>query len=205
MIASITGKLLRKAGDFVILQMGGIGFQIDMAAGMIARLPDLGEEVTVHTHLHVRENELGLFGFSSEEEKNLFVLVQTVSGVGPKLALQVVDTLSPDAFALAILQGDMDRLTAVKGIGKKGAARMILELTDKLKKAGMTLTDQIPAPVLAGDQARPGDTLGESLAALLVLGYSNAEAQDALRRAQPQPDDTVESLLRRALSQLASV
>lgn len=205
MIASLSGKIVRKAGDFIILQQGGIGFQIDMAPGMIAQLPPVGESVTLYTHLHVRENEMGLFGFSSEEEKNLFVLVQTVSGVGPKLALQVVDNLSPDAFALAILQGDVDRLTSVKGIGKKGAARMILELTDKLKKAGMALSPALVSQSAAGDQVQAGDTVGETLAALMVLGYTKAEALDAITRALPQASDTVESLLRRSLSQLAIV
>lgn len=203
MIASIRGKLLRKAEDFVILEQGGLGFHIDMAAGMVARLPAVGETLTVFTHLHVRENEMGLFGFTSEEEKNLFALVQTVSGVGPKLALQIVDSLTPEAFALAILQGDVDCLTSVKGIGRKGAARMILELTDKLKKAGFELA---PATVLTGEeQIEAGDTVAEVRAALLVLGYSVGEAVDAIRRAGPEADDSVESLLRRALSLLALV
>lgn len=203
MIASIKGKLLRKAEDFVILEQGGLGFHIEMAPGMIARLPAVGEGLTVFTHLHVRENEMGLFGFTNEEEKNLFALVQTVSGVGPKLALQIVDSLTPEAFALAILQSDVDRLTSVKGIGKKGAARMILELTDKLKKSGFELT---PAAVVAGAEGiEAGDTVGEVRAALLVLGYSVGEAVDAIRRAGPEATDTVESLLRRSLSQLALV
>ncbi len=203
MIASIKGKLLRKAEDFVILEQGGLGFHIEMPPGMIARLPAVGEGLTVFTHLHVRENEMGLFGFTNEEEKNLFALVQTVSGVGPKLALQIVDSLTPEAFALAILQSDVDRLTSVKGIGKKGAARMILELTDKLKKSGFELT---PAAVVAGAEGiEAGDTVGEVRAALLVLGYSVGEAVDAIRRAGPEATDTVESLLRRSLSQLALV
>lgn len=206
MIASISGRIVRKAGDFLILEQGEIGFHIDMAPGMIATLPPVGETVTIHTSLHVRENEMGLFGFCTEEEKNLFTLVQTVSGVGPKLALQVVDTLSPDAFALAILQSDTERLTKVKGIGKKGAARMILELTDKLKKSGLKMTEFSTTQQEEGlrhDVA--GDIMSETLAALMVLGYSNAEAIDALRRAGTQENDTVESLLRRALGQLAVI
>lgn len=205
MIASITGKLVKKTDSHVILQQGGIGFQLDMAPGMIARLPQAGETVTLHTHLHVRENELGLFGFSSEEEKHLFTLVQTVSGVGPKLALQVVDSLSPDAFALAILQGDLDRLTQVKGIGKKGAARMVLELTDKLKKTGLDMSAEPLSAASRQDGPEAGDTVGECLAALLVLGYSKAEALEAIRRAGPEEGDRVETLLRRALAQLAIV
>lgn len=204
MIASITGQIVKKAEEFIVVEQGGIGFQIEMAPGLIASLPPPGQTVTIHTHLHVRENEMGLFGFSNEEEKKLFLLVQTVSGVGPKLALQVVGTLTPDAFALAILQSDVDRLTRVKGIGKKGAARMILELTDKLKKTGMEVAQ---AGQLHGSAAASpaGGIAGETVAALLVLGYSNAEALDAVRRAAPGEDDTVESLLRRALSQMATV
>lgn len=206
MIASITGRIVRKAFDFLILEQGGIGFHIDMAPGMIGLLPASGENVTIHTVLHVRENEMALFGFRTEEEKNLFSLVQTVSGVGPKLALQVVDSLSPDAFALAILQSDTDRLTQVKGIGKKGAARMILELTDKLKKSGLKMTELGATPQGEGaPAAAAGDIVNETVAALMVLGYSNAEAMDALRRAGTEEQDTVESLLRRALGQLALI
>ena len=204
MIASITGRIVKKAEEFIILEQGGIGFQIEMAPGLIASLPPAGQTVTLHTHLHVRENEMGLFGFFNEEEKNLFILVQTVSGVGPKLALQVVGTLSPDAFALAILQGDADRLTRVKGIGKKGAARMSLELTDKLKKTGVEISEtrQLPG---APPASQAGGIAGETVAALMVLGYSNAEALDAVRRAGHDESDTVESLLRRALSRMAAV
>ncbi|HZK29069.1 MAG TPA: Holliday junction branch migration protein RuvA [Clostridia bacterium] len=202
MIANITGRIARKAGEFIILEQGGIGFHIEMAPTAIVSLPAVGETATIHTHLHVRENELGLFGFANEEEKNLFSLLQSVSGVGPKLALQVVGTLTPEVFALAILQGDVEHLTRVKGIGKKSAARMILELTDKLKKTGMAL------PVT--DSAQGGHpfteamgTVDETVAALTVLGYSGAEARDAIQRATPKESDTVESLLRRSLSQLA--
>ncbi len=126
--------------------------------------------------------------------------------MGPKLALQVVDALSPDAFALAILQSDTARLTQVKGIGKKSAARMILELTDKLKKSGLKMAEFSATQQEEGlrhDVA--GDIMGETLAALMVLGYSNAEAIDALRRAGTEENDTVESLLRRALGQLAVI
>ena len=201
MIASLSGKITRKAEEFIILEQGGMGFQIDMAPVKIAGLPPLGQNVTLLTHLHVRENEMSLFGFTSEEEKNLFLLVQTVSGVGPRLALQIVGSLTPDAFALAILQEDTDQLTQVKGIGKKGAARMILELTDKLKKTGVSLT---PAAQEAGTlAAAPAAGLGgETLAALMVLGYSREEAVNALRLAGSREDDKVEDLLRRALSQM---
>ncbi|NLA95583.1 MAG: Holliday junction branch migration protein RuvA [Clostridiaceae bacterium] len=204
MIASITGRITKKAEEYILLEQGGVGFQIEMAPGLIASLPSVGQTVTIHTHLHVRENEMGLFGFSNEEEKNLFILVQTVSGVGPKLALQVVGTLTPEAFALAILQSDVDRLTRVKGIGKKGAARMSLELTDKLKKSGVEVPQTVPLHGSAPPSPAAG-IAGETVAALMVLGYSNAEALDAVRRAAIEESDTVESLLRRALSQMAMV
>ncbi len=202
MIASIQGRIVRKSEEFVIIEQGGIGFRLDVAPRTAASLPPAGEAAKLFTFLHVRENELGLFGFATEEEKNLFELVQTVSGVGPRLALQVVDTLTPDAFALAILQNDTAQLTRIKGIGKKGAARMVLELTDKLKKAGVAVSGgdgAISAPV----QDAGGSCAEEVLAALMVLGYSSPEARDAIKRANPGAGDSVESLLRRALGQLA--
>ncbi len=202
MIASIQGRIVRKSDEFVIIEQGGIGFRLDVAPRTVASLPLAGEMAKLYTYLHVRENELGLFGFATEEEKNLFELLQTVSGVGPRLALQVVDTLTPDAFALAILQNDIDQLTQVKGIGKKGAARMVLELTDKLKKSGVSITD-VAVVKATPTQDIGGSHVDEVLAALMVLGYSASEARDAVKRANPDQDDTVESLLRRALGQLA--
>ena len=201
MIASIQGRLVRKTEEHVILEQGGIGYLLDVAPSAIASLPPVGETVKLYAYLHVRENEIGLFGFTTEDQKNLFELLQTVSGVGPRLALQVVDTLTPDAFALAILQNDIDKLTQVKGIGKKGAARMVLELTDKLKKSAIAIPEFAAKTVHA--QGAGDHEVGEVIAALLVLGYSSSEARDAVKRANPCEEDTVETLLRRALGQLA--
>ncbi len=203
MIASIKGRIVRKGTQQIVLEQSGIGFLIEMPARMVASLPPSGEECTVYTFLHVRENELALFGFQAEEEKKLFELVQTVSGIGPKLALQIVDAVSPGEFALAILQEDVQRLTAIRGVGKKGAARMILELKDKLKKSGVPITreDLSATPTLS-----PGSgIIEEAGVALAVLGYSRAEADEAIRRANPESGDTVETLLKRALKHLAIV
>ncbi len=203
MIASIQGRIVRKSEEHVIIEQGGIGYRLDIAPSAVSSLPPAGETVTLYTYLHVRENEIGLFGFTTEDQKNLFELLQTVSGVGPRLALQVVDTLSPDAFALAILQNDIDKLTQVKGIGKKGAARMVLELTDKLKKSAIAVPDIVAKAAPAEGAAE--NEVSEVIAALMVLGYSSSEAHDAVKRARPVEEDTVETLLRRALGQLAIV
>ncbi|HHX19827.1 MAG TPA: Holliday junction branch migration protein RuvA [Clostridiaceae bacterium] len=203
MIASIQGRIVRKSEEHVIIEQGGIGYRLDIAPSAVSSLPPAGETVKLYTYLHVRENEIGLFGFTTEDQKNLFELLQTVSGVGPRLALQVVDTLSPDAFALAILQNDIDKLTQVKGIGKKGAARMVLELTDKLKKSAIAVPDIVAKAAPAEGAAE--NEVSEVIAALMVLGYSSSEAHDAVKRARPVEEDTVETLLRRALGQLAIV
>ncbi len=203
MIASIQGRIVRKSEEHVIIEQGGIGYRLDIAPSAVSSLPPAGEMVKLYTYLHVRENEIGLFGFTTEDQKNLFELLQTVSGVGPRLAMQVVDTLSPDAFALAILQNDIDKLTQVKGIGKKGAARMVLELTDKLKKSAIAVPDIVAKAAPA--EGAVEDEVSEVIAALLVLGYSSSEAHDAVKRARPVEEDTVETLLRRALGQLAIV
>lgn len=203
MIASIQGRIVRKSEEHVIIEQGGIGYRLDIAPSAVSSLPPAGETVKLYTYLHVRENEIGLFGFTTEDQKNLFELLQTVSGVGPRLAMQVVDTLSPDAFALAILQNDIEKLTQVKGIGKKGAARMVLELTDKLKKSAIAVPDIVAKAAPA--EGAVEDEVSEVIAALLVLGYSSSEAHDAVKRARPVEEDTVETLLRRALGQLAIV
>lgn len=143
MIAMLTGRIAAKSTTHVVLDVGGVGFSVAMSTASIATLPAEGDEVTVHTHLHVREDELALFGFESAEEKGLFEQLITVSGVGPKVALSVLSSLSPAAFADAVATEDVARLSTVPGIGRKTAQRMILDLKDRLSLTG------VAAPVTA--------------------------------------------------------
>lgn len=200
MIARVNGTLLQRKNDSVVVNLSGLGLRIESAPRIIAQLPATGEEVALYTHMHVRENELTLFGFNLEEEMHLFSLLITVSGIGPKIALQILEALDPSSFALAVLQGDVKSLTQAKGIGKKGAERIILELKDKVAKAGFTVESEFLA---RPDQLTSTGAVSDAINALVVLGYSSKEAEAALRNLSVSEEDDVESLLRKALRKLS--
>lgn len=204
MYAYIRGKVVTKALDSVVIDNQGIGYRLLASTALIDRFGAVGDETTAFTHLYVREDTFALYGFPSPEDVKLFELLLTVSGIGPKVASTVVGSVSPSQFALAVITGDTKTLTNVRGIGKKGAERMILELKDKLKgsawgpdsSAGLGTTDLVPA---GGSLQGPQH---EAISALLVLGYSNIEASRAME-AVYSPERSVEELIRLALRQLA--
>jgi Holliday junction DNA helicase RuvA len=200
MIARVSGKLLQRKNDSVVINLYGLGLRIESAPRIIAQLPAAGEEVTLYTHLHVRENELTLFGFNLEEEMHLFSLLITVSGIGPKTALQILEALDPGSFALAVLQGDVTSLTQAKGIGKKGAERIILELKDKVAKSEFAAEAEFLA---RPDQFAASSAVKDAVNALVVLGYSAKESETAIKSLSVTEDDDVESLLRKALRKLS--
>ena len=209
MYAYIRGRVMSKALDCLVLDNHGIGYRLLASPGVLERFPSVGEEATAHTHLYVREDTLALYGFPSPEDVGLFELLLTVSGIGPKVASLVVGSVSPSEFALAVITGDTKTLTNVKGIGKKGAERMILELKDKLKG-----TDWGGESALVGGKlgvsglGAVGGAVGavgpqnEAISALVVLGYSGVEASKAVA-AVFTPEKPVEELIRLALRQLA--
>lgn len=177
MIASLSGTLAATGKGFVVIQVGGVGFQVFVPTTLLDGQPDLGQEIQLFTHLHVRENELTLFGLSSEEELALFCLLQTVSGVGPKAALSILSTLPPDRLRMALAEEDAATLSRVPGIGLKTAKKLVFDLKDKV------------AAEMPGAGPRPG--LSEAdidvIAALTGLGYSVAEAQEAIRSLPREP------------------
>jgi holliday junction DNA helicase RuvA len=189
-IAFLTGRVAGKAPTYALLDVGGVGYRLLMSTRSLAALPAEGDTVTVHTYLHVREDELTLYGFESEEERSLFERLISISGVGPKVALGVLSSLQPDALRSAIAHEDVALLSSVPGVGKKTAQRLILELKDKLDLPDL------------GAGAGRGEQLAASEArdALLSMGFSPAEAAAALRDAQPGA--TAEQLLRAALKAL---
>jgi Holliday junction DNA helicase RuvA len=193
-IAQISGILLDKAFTRVVIETSGIGFEISVPLSTFDRLPRAGEAVTLHTVLHVREDAMQLFGFHSLEERALFqLLIQTVSGVGPKLALNVLSSMSPGVFAAAVQTGDVKRLTQINGIGKRSAERLVVELKDKL--------DDV-APSIGGNAAAPtgGD---DAVAALVTLGFKQDSARKAVASLlSDNPDAGTDDLIRLALAAL---
>jgi len=186
-IAFLTGRVAGKAPACALLDVGGVGYRLLMSTRSLAALPAEGDEVTVHTYLHVREDELTLYGFESEDERTLFEKLIGVSGVGPKVALAVLSSIAPDALRTAIARDDVTLLSSVPGVGKKTAQRLILELKDKLD-----------TPDLGDAAGRSGSpAAAEARDALLSMGFSPAEAAAALRDADPAA--STEQLLKAAL------
>ena len=165
----------KKAADYCVIQVGGVGFRIFTDARTSASL-ETGEEVTVYTYLQVKEDDLSLFGFSSQEELTIFELLLSVNGVGPKMALAVLSAMTPSAFSIAVAKGDFKAITAGKGVGPKLAQRIVLELKDKLR-ADIPSVDENEEnlPPLADD------ILQEAIAALVVLGYRSSDAAKAAK------------------------
>ena len=189
MIASVTGRLETRADNHVILSVGGVGLRVFVPTVHLDTWSRPGQEVTLYTHLHVRESELTLYGFADADERSLFEMLISVSGVGPKLALSVLSSLSGDSFRTAIAHGRTEMLSRVPGIGDKTARRLIFHLQDKIALR----TGSAAAPMLT-------DTDAEVIAALTGLGYRLVEAQAAVQ-SLPRDDGTpVGERLRQALA-----
>ena len=202
MIGAVSGILVETYPDGALVDVAGVGYRVHSPVSVVSRLPSPGRKLRLYTHLHVREDALTLYGFTTAEERDLFEILIGVNGIGPKGGLAVLSVYAPDALRRAILGEDVDALTLIPGVGKKTASRMILELKEKIG-AG----DAIPA--LAGTTAVVREALGEVRAALLQLGYSTTEAREAIERVAAAKAETngngaatVEALLKSALKEL---
>ncbi|MCO8276928.1 Holliday junction branch migration protein RuvA [Actinoplanes sp. TRM 88003] len=193
MIASVRGVVAAIAPDSAVIEVGGVGLQVQCAPGTLANLK-AGAEARLATSMVVREDSLTLYGFADDDEKHLFELLQTASGVGPRLAQAVLAVHQPETVRRAIAGGDLATLTRVPGIGKKGAERMVLELRDKI--GALPAADGVPAGLLNGawqDQVRQG---------VLALGWSAAQADQAVAAVAESIDGEVPPvpmLLRQAI------
>jgi Holliday junction DNA helicase RuvA len=177
MIASVQGIVAAVTDDALIVQVGGVGFRVLVPRDLLERVTRPGQEITLHTHLHVRENELTLYGAETEEEIGLFRLLQTVSGIGPKVALSILSSLPPEQFRAAIAQEDVTALARVPGIGPKTAKKLVFDLKDKVGT-------EVPAGGLA---PALGQADADLIAALTGLGYNVSEIQEALRHLPAEP------------------
>ncbi len=188
MIAGINGKLESLSSDWAIINVGGISFQVYTSTSTLSTLGAIGREVRLHTHLHLREDNATLYGFASAEERELFQTLIGVSGLGPKLAIAMLSAMNVERLTMAIATGSTDLLTAIPGIGKKMAQRVVLELKEKIG-AGWVTT---PAAELVQENA-------EVVSALTSLGYSAAEATRAVATIPPSSDLSLEEKLKLAL------
>ena len=194
MIASVRGVVASIAPDSAVIEVGGIGMQLQCAPGTLAGLKP-GHETRLAASLVVREDSLTLYGFADDDEKQLFELLQTASGVGPRLAQAVLAVHHPDAVRRAISGGDLTALTKVPGIGKKGAERMVLELRDKIGPVGVL------GPAATG-ALRPGDWQDQVRQGVLALGWTASQADQAVAAVAETVDGEVPPvpvLLRQAI------
>lgn len=176
MYAYIKGTLEIKGINYVVIENAGIGYKIYMSSKSIGTIGNVGDNVKVHTHYHVREDDISLYGFTAEEELRMFEILINVSGVGVKSAITMLSDITPASFAMAVITDDVTRLTKVPGVGKKTAQRLVLELKDKLAKEDISgdETEEVKVAKTKIDN--------DAVTALQVLGYSKKEIEQALEK-----------------------
>lgn len=199
MISRLSGVLIEKTLDSVVVDVQGVGFQVAVSLNTLTAIGQPGQPVQLLTYLVVREDALLLYGFATAEERRAFELCIGVSGIGPKLAIALLSGLDGPGLFKAVSDGDAARLKRVPGIGPKTAERLVMELRDKVPRAGGAAADKGRAPGSAATPVR-GGLVGDVTGALCNLGYKPADAERAAERAQSEePGASVEVVLRRAL------
>ncbi len=203
MIAHITGKLIHKQPNAIIVDVGGVGYELTVPLSTFYDLGEAGTEVSLRVHTHVREDALQLFGFRTEREKKLFLLLVSVSGIGPKLAVTVLSGLSAEELVQAIRAGNLAKLVGIPGVGKKTAERMLLELKDKAAAILPPGLEEVSSA--GGAVAQTGDAMREDvISALVNLGYQKAQAEKAVGTVlKDSPDANFTTTLKQSLRTLA--
>lgn len=200
MIAHLRGKLLAKHPNQIVVETGGVGYEVNISVPTFSELPASGSEVALHIHTHVREDVIALYGFLRPAEKQLFEKLMTVSGIGAKLAITILSGMAADEMAAAIRGNDLARLTRIPGIGKKTAERMVLELRDKLPPVAGTSAPTVP-PMNATEE--------DVLSALVNLGYQRTTAEKVLAgvvktgASKSEKPESFDALFREALASLS--
>ena len=207
MIARLTGILVEAEPTEIIVDVQGVGYSVSVPLSTFDKLPSVGQQVTIHTHFHLREDCMQLFGFATKEERALFrMLMDNVQGVGPKVALNVLSCVSLDSFVTSVANGDVKALSRINGVGKRTAERMVVELKDKIDAIGKGVIGS--AVAASGNAAsKPGiaQEALDAIAALESLGYKRDAAEKAVRSAAEKEEGaSTEQLLRKALAILNS-
>ena len=212
MLAYIKGILEIKASDYVVIDVGGLGYKVFMSAIGMEKLGKIGDTVKVHTYYRVREDDISIFGFNTNEELRMFELLLSVSGVGAKTALAMLAVCSPSEFVLAIVSEDIKVLTSIPGIGPKSAKRIILELKDKIKKeqqmqeltnASNTSKEFSETNIKVKELIEDDNKVQEAIAALQVLGYNKKEIEKAFMKIE-KANLTTEDLIKKGLVLLSN-
>ena len=196
MYAYIKGTLEEKTNSFIVIENNGIGYKIFMSESAIQRLGEKGEKLKIHTYYYVKEDNISLYGFITNEELKMFELLITVSGIGAKSAISILSNIEPSTFALAVITDDVAKIKSLPGIGPKTAQRIILELKDKLN----TL-DAVDTKGENQIQISNTDNVDEAISALMILGYSKKEIEKVLEK-QDLGDKNTEEIIRIGLKEL---
>lgn len=200
MIALISGKIAHKGISSIVVDVGGVGYRVFIPLSTFYELPETDQSVILHVHTHVKEDAINLFGFYTVRERDLFQLLISVSGIGPKIALSIISGIPVNDLLRAISGGDVVKLIAIPGVGKKMAERLVLELREKVVKQMMM--EQIPV----ADESQANEMLKEDvLSALINLGYKNNAAREALDKVMQSSEEnlTLDQLLKKTLKILA--
>lgn len=202
MYSYIKGTLVKRDEEYIVIDNNGIGFLINCPFSISSSFGPVDTEVKCYVYQSVREDDISLFGFYSEQQKDMFLQLITISGIGPKVALSICSQISPDKLAMAVMTDDVKMLTAVKGLGKKGAERIILELKDKLKKNSSNVSDiasYVPMPDNINDESK--NVISDAVTALEVLGYKESEAHDIVVMSYEE-GISLEALIKKSLSSI---
>ncbi len=207
MIAYVKGELAEITAQTIVVESGGVGYEIFMPASMLSNLPPVGSIVKIHTHFHVREDAMNLYGFLTKEDLRIFAMLIAVNGIGPKGALGILSAITPDELRLAVLSDDVKAICKAPGIGAKTAQKMIIELRDKMKLEDVFKSSEVEDDWTAGvasgaNAAGAEDIAKEAIMALTALGYSASEAAKAVRQVLITEDMSVEELLKAALKKI---
>lgn len=182
MIYSLTGSIEESMPGQVVIQCGGVGYLLHVPLTTQGSLPPVGGQGTLYTYLNVSENDVSLFGFATREEREMFILLTSVSGVGPKVGLAILSALPPNRIVLAVSTGDHKAFTVANGVGPKLAQRLVLELKDKIKAPAVAAGFAMPETAQVGPGA---DVVAQAVAALSTLGYTQSEAMLAVSKIDP--------------------
>lgn len=213
MLAYIKGSLEIKNNDYVVIDVGGLGYKVNMSKRAIEKVGNIGDKIKVYTYYRVREDDISIFGFNTNEELRMFELLLSVSGIGAKVALTILSSIELAEFALAVITDDVNKIVKIPGIGKKSAQRIILELKDKLKEQQLAEAELEENSNLdvgnegkakASEQEENVQAIEESTAALQILGYGKKEIEKAFEKLANK-NVSVEELIKKGLTILSQM
>lgn len=198
MFAYIKGKLESKLNNYIVIDVGGIGYKVFMSENSMKKIGELGTTIKVYTYVKVREDDISIYGFSSAEELRMFELLISVSGIGAKSAITILSNIEPSSFALAVVSDDVSVLKKLPGIGTKSAQRIILELKDKLKSINIEESDINESAVITNNN----ENIEDMISALQVLGYTRKDIEKIIPKLDDNNHD-LEDLIKNALNLLS--